>query len=81
MPWKESFVMEERLRVVARLLKGKSMADVCREFGVSRKTGYKLLNRYREKGPPAPLRPLASVASGTWLPHITQTTNPFRSLI
>jgi len=30
------------------------MTNVCREFGVSRKTGYKLLNRYREESPPAP---------------------------
>lgn len=27
------------------------MTDVCREFGVSRKTGYKILERYREMGP------------------------------
>ena len=51
MPWKESSVMEERLRFVARLLEGEPMSEVCREFGVSRKTGYKLLNRYREEGP------------------------------
>ena len=30
MPWKESSVMEERLRFVARLLDGESMTDVCR---------------------------------------------------
>ncbi len=51
MPWKESSVMEERLRFIARLLAGEPMSDVCRAFGVSRKTGYKLLNRYREEGP------------------------------
>jgi hypothetical protein len=48
MPWKESSVMEERLRFVARLLDGEPMTDVCREFGISRKTGYKIFNRYRE---------------------------------
>lgn len=53
MPWKESSVMEERLRFVARLLEGERMSDVCRAFGISRKTGYKLLNRYREEGPVA----------------------------
>ncbi len=53
MPWKECSVMEERLRFVARLLDGESMTDVCREFGISRKTGYKLLERYREEGPAA----------------------------
>jgi transposase InsO family protein len=53
MPWKESSVMDERLRFVARVLEGERMSDVCREFGISRKTGYKLLNRYRDEGPVA----------------------------
>jgi transposase-like protein len=42
MPWKASSAMEERLRFVARLLDGEAMTDVCRDFGVSRKTGYKI---------------------------------------
>lgn len=42
--------MEERLRFVARLLEGEPMSDVCRSFGISRKTGYKILQRYREEG-------------------------------
>ncbi len=50
MPWKESSVMEERLRFVARLLDGEGMSDVCRSFGISRKTGYKIFNRYKEHG-------------------------------
>jgi transposase InsO family protein len=50
MPWKECSVMDERLRFVARLLDGEAMSDVCREFGVSRKTGYKIFDRYKEHG-------------------------------
>ncbi len=50
MPWKASSVMEERLRFVARLLDGEGMSDVCRSFGISRKTGYKIFNRYKEHG-------------------------------
>ncbi len=42
--------MEERLRFVARLLEGEAMSDVCRSFGISRKTGYKIFNRYKEHG-------------------------------
>jgi transposase InsO family protein len=42
--------MEERLRFVARLLDGEGMSDVCREFGISRKTGYKIFNRYKDEG-------------------------------
>src|SRR3984893_13891775 len=50
MPWKESSVMEERLRFVARLLAGEPMTEVCRAFGISRKTGDKIFDRYREHG-------------------------------
>jgi transposase InsO family protein len=50
MPWKECSVMDERLRFVAKLLDGEAMTDVCREFGISRKTGYKIYQRYKESG-------------------------------
>lgn len=50
MPWKESSAVEERLLFVARLIEGEAMTDLCREFGVSRKTGYKIFNRYKEQG-------------------------------
>jgi transposase-like protein len=39
MPWKASSVMDERLSFVARLLDGETMSEMCREFGISRKTG------------------------------------------
>lgn len=42
--------MDERLRFVARLLEGEGMSDVCRDFGISRKTGYKIFNRYKDEG-------------------------------
>tara|TARA_R110000772_G_scaffold61283_1_gene138137 strand:+ start:131353 stop:131811 length:459 start_codon:yes stop_codon:yes gene_type:complete len=42
--------MDERLRFVARLLDGEKMAVMCREFGISRKTGYKIFNRYKDTG-------------------------------
>src|SRR5437868_14341587 len=50
MPWKECNPMDERLKFVARLLDGEKMAGLCREFGISRKTGYKILTRYNEIG-------------------------------
>jgi len=43
--------MDERIRFVARLLEGEPMTDVCRDFGISRKTGYKIFDRYQEEGP------------------------------
>jgi len=42
--------MDERLRFVARLLEGEKMAVLCREFDISRKTGYKIFSRYKSCG-------------------------------
>ena len=50
MPWKECHVVDERLRFVARLLDGEKMAGLCAEFGISRKTGYKIYHRYKGCG-------------------------------
>ena len=50
MPWKECSVMDERLQFVARRLAGETMAELCRGFGISRKTGYKIFDRYQECG-------------------------------
>jgi putative transposase len=50
MPWKELSKMDERMRFVARLMEGEKMAVLCREFDISRKTGYKLFNRYKNSG-------------------------------
>jgi putative transposase len=50
MPWKECHTVEERLRFIARLLDGEKMAGLCREFGISRKTGYKIYSRYKDCG-------------------------------
>ena len=50
MPWLECSKVEERLRFVARLLDGEKMAVLCREFDISRKTGYKLFSRFKDCG-------------------------------
>jgi len=42
--------MDERIRFVARLLEGEKMASLCRQFSISRKTGYKIFERYKECG-------------------------------
>jgi putative transposase len=42
--------MDERVKFVARLLEGEKMAALCREFDISRKTGYKILERYDDTG-------------------------------
>lgn len=50
MPWKETHAMDERIKFVGRLLSGERMSDLCKEFGISRVTGYKLWSRYQEYG-------------------------------
>jgi putative transposase len=52
MPWKESCVMDEKLRFIAECLKGElPMTALCESFGISRDTGYELVRRYRASGP------------------------------
>ena len=50
MPWKECHVVDERVRFVRRLLDGEAMTALCEEFGISRKTGYKIFQRYQQIG-------------------------------
>ena len=64
MPWRESTVMEERLRFVARRLEGEPMTALCREFGISRKTGHKLFARWKAHGLEALGRPAAPARAG-----------------
>jgi transposase InsO family protein len=62
-PWKVTDPMSERMKFALRIEAGERMTDVCRDFGISRKTGYKLWERYQAEGakglfdrPRAPLR-------------------------
>lgn len=50
MPWEESVILDERMKFIGRLLEGEKMAELCREFGISRKTGYKFWDRYQKVG-------------------------------
>src|SRR5215471_4868320 len=77
MPWKASSVMEERLRFVARLLDGEPMTDLCQEFGISRKTGYKIFTRYQEHGCAALTdRSRRPVRYASQLPHQIEVYTP-----
>ena len=42
--------MDERVKFIARLRDGEAMSRLCEEFSISRKTGYKILKRYRDCG-------------------------------
>ena len=52
MPWQGVWPMELRMRLVNALMAEEdSMTALCEEYGVSRKTGYKWLTRFRAQGP------------------------------
>src|SRR2546425_1393768 len=71
MPWREMSAMDERLRFVQDVHRpGWSIAELCRRYEVSRKTGYKWLRAYEHGGP-------AALADGSHRPHISpQATAP-----
>lgn len=50
MPWKVRPIMGVRKEFIERLLQGERMIDLCREYEISRKTGYKFKKRYLLKG-------------------------------
>lgn len=75
MPWRECSVMDQRLRFVARLLEGEQMSHLCREFGISRKTGYKIFGRYKDHGLEGLTdRSRRPVRYANQLPHQLETT-------
>lgn len=51
MPWKATNVMNERTEFVLRALRGlEGFGELCQEYGISRKTGYKWKERFMEQG-------------------------------
>ena len=75
MGWKQCCVMDERIRFVARAIEGESMSSLCREFNISRKTGYKIFNRYKECGIEALCdRTIRPVRFGNQLPFQVEQT-------
>ena len=71
MPWKECHVMDERVRFVARLLDGEKMTALCAEFDISRKTGCKIFQRYKDCG-------LERLTDGSRRPYRQASQLPFQ---
>ena len=70
MPWRETSAMDERLRFVQDVHRpGWSIAELCRRYDVSRKTGYKWLCAYERGGP-------AALADGSHRPHTSPQATP-----
>ena len=66
MPWREVCSMDEKMRFMAAVLsEEESMTELCERFGISRKTGYQLLHRYREEH-------AAGLAERSRAPHVTR---------
>ncbi len=54
MPFRETHVMDERRRFIDEVHRSlRSFSDLCRRYGISRKTGYKWLERFERGGPPS----------------------------
>jgi putative transposase len=52
MPWSETTTMDQKTQFIADYLRERlSMSELCELYGISRKTGYKLIDRYLKLGP------------------------------
>src|SRR5579872_7461331 len=65
MPWKEETIMSLKEDFIIRALaKEESFTALCKEYKITRKTGYRIVNRYHEEGiaglAPRSKRPLTS---------------------
>jgi transposase InsO family protein len=49
-PWKEKSPMDLRAEFMNRVMRGERLTDLCREYGISRKTGDKFKQRYKRLG-------------------------------
>ena len=51
MPFRQSSIMDERIGFVIEAIRGnRAFSSVCRDYGISRPTGYMWLRRYQETG-------------------------------
>jgi putative transposase len=52
MPWRHASPMDQRTQFIAEHLRGgRTITELCDDYGVSRKTGYKWIERYLRHGP------------------------------
>ena len=53
MPWQECSTMSLRQEFLALAQPGSNFSQLCRRFGISRRIGYKWVERFRRAGAPA----------------------------
>ena len=70
MPWQESCAMDERVRFIADQQSGSwTMTELCERYGISRRVGYKWLDRYRLEG-------AAGLMARSHAPHVHGRATP-----
>ena len=77
MPWEESSPMDQKTQFVSEYLRDTiSFTELCDRYGISRKSGYKWIDRYQAEGP-------AGLADRSRRPHSSpdETTEPLRLAI
>lgn len=50
MPWKETRTMDQRTEFAVKSMQTNNFRELCREYGISAKTGYKWKQRFLERG-------------------------------
>jgi len=77
MPWEQSSPMDQKTQFVSEYLRDTiSFTELCDRYGISRKTGYKWIDRYQAEGP-------AGLADRSRRPHSSpdETPEPLRLAI
>jgi putative transposase len=70
MPWSQLSPMDQKTQFVADYLRRSlSVTELCEHYGISRKTGYKWIERYEREGP-------AGLAERSRRPHVCPTQTP-----
>ena len=70
MPWKETSVQNQRTQFIGLYMTGDyAISDLCQSFGISRKTGHKLINDFDENG-------LAALEDKSRAPHSHPNATP-----
>src|ERR1700682_3102196 len=64
MSWRRTEVRDQRIELVVRVNRGESLSALCREYGITRPTGYLWLRRFREQG-------VAGVEERSRRPHVS----------
>ena len=70
MPWSQPSPIDQKTQFIADYLRRSlSVAELCEHYGLSRKSGYKWIERYENEGP-------TGLAERSWRAHVCPTQTP-----